>query len=154
MGAMSHYPAIETAEAGAAVLAAAGMPRMPARVLMALVASPDEGYTAAELSDRLGVSPAAISGAVRYLQSLHIVHKFNRPGERVSRYDSVDDGWHSMVGANVPVYLKLAALIEGIAEDNPGAPASGARARNIAGFLRFLAARLPELAAEYRAQLD
>ena len=49
------------------MLTAAGMPRMPARVMMALVGSPDEGYTAAELAERLGVSAAAVSGAVRYL---------------------------------------------------------------------------------------
>ena len=36
------------------MLTAAGMARMPARVMMALVGSPDEGYTAAELSERLG----------------------------------------------------------------------------------------------------
>ena len=38
------------------MMTAAGMPRMPARVMMALVAAPESGYTAAELADRLGVS--------------------------------------------------------------------------------------------------
>ena len=65
----------EPAEQAAAMMTAAGMPRMPARVMMALVGSPDEGYTAAELAERLGVSAAAVSGAVRYLQSIHIIHR-------------------------------------------------------------------------------
>jgi DNA-directed RNA polymerase specialized sigma24 family protein len=61
------HPGTGPAEQAAALLTAAGMARMPARVMMALVGSPDEGYTAAELGERLGVSAAAVSGAVRYL---------------------------------------------------------------------------------------
>ena len=47
-----------------------GFPRMPARVLMGLMAADEERLTAGELAKRLAVSPAAISGAVRYLQQL------------------------------------------------------------------------------------
>jgi DNA-binding transcriptional regulator GbsR (MarR family) len=43
-----------------------GLPRMPARVFAALLTAPDGRLTAAELAERLQVSPAAISGAVRY----------------------------------------------------------------------------------------
>ena len=42
-----------------------GFPRMPSRVLITLMAADEEALTAAELAGRLGVSPAAISGAVR-----------------------------------------------------------------------------------------
>ncbi len=55
------------------MMTAAGMPRMPARVMMALIAAPEGGYTASQLGERLGVSAAAVSGAVRYLQQLHFV---------------------------------------------------------------------------------
>ena len=48
------FPGAEAAERAAAMLTAAGMPRMAARVMMALVGSPDEGYSAAELAERLG----------------------------------------------------------------------------------------------------
>ena len=56
----SEHPGVDAAEQAAAMLTSAGMARMPARVMMALVGSPDEGYTAAELGDRLGVSAAAV----------------------------------------------------------------------------------------------
>lgn len=44
-----------------------GFPRMAARVLMVMMAADEEALTAAELGDRLEISPAAVSGAVRYL---------------------------------------------------------------------------------------
>ena len=46
---------------------------MPARVFAALLIAPDARLTAAELAERLQVSPAAISGAVRYLVQVRMV---------------------------------------------------------------------------------
>lgn len=146
------HSGIEPAEQGAAIMTAAGMPRMPARVMMALVASPDDGYTAAELADRLGVSAAAISGAVRYLESMRIIHRLSRPGGRVVRYDIVDDGFHSMITGNVPVYERMADAMDRVADQNEGAPASAARTRDLADFFRFLARRMPGLVDEWSAQ--
>lgn len=146
------HPGMHPAEQAAALMTAAGMPRMPARVMMALVGSPDDGYTAAELAERLGVSAAAVSGAVRYLQQLHMIHRISRPGDRRDRYDLVDDGWHAVLLANTPLYVRLADFIERIADENPAAPASVRRARDMADFFRFLAGRLPRLLREWEAE--
>lgn len=154
MGERMDHPGIDTAEQAAGMLAAAGLPRMPARVVMALVGSPDAGYSAAELGDRLGVSPAAVSGAVRYLQSLRMIQRLSRPGERVARYDLTDDGWRSMVTANAPLYTRLAESMEAIAAENADAPLSVARALRTADFLRFLAERLPQLVVEWEASRE
>ena len=51
----------------ALLLDEAGVPRMPARVFAAILADDAGRLTAGELAERLQVSPAAISGAVRYL---------------------------------------------------------------------------------------
>jgi MarR family len=147
-----EHPGVEPAEHAAAMLAAAGMARMPARVMMALVGSPDDGYTAAELADRLGVSAAAVSGAVRYLVSMRFVQRLPRPGDRRDRYDIVDDAWAGMISANAPLYASLAAAMDGIADENGDAPVSVARAREIADFLRYLSERMPRLADEWRAE--
>jgi DNA-binding MarR family transcriptional regulator len=127
------------------------MARMPARVMMALVGSPDAGYTAAELGERLGVSAAAVSGAVRYLVSMRLIQRVSRPGDRRDRYDLTDDAWHGMLTANTPLYASLADHMDRIADDNSDAPLSVARARNTADFLRFLAARMPSLIDEWEA---
>lgn len=147
-----RHPGAGAAEEAAALMTAAGMPRMPARVMMALVGSPDEGYTAAELGERLGVSAAAVSGAVRYLQTLRIVRRLPRPGERRARYDLADDAFADVTVASAPVYARLAVQMTAIADDNPDAPASAARAREAADFLRYLAERMPQLAVEWREQ--
>lgn len=147
-----EHPGVEAAEQAAAMLTAAGMARMPARVMMALVGSPDEGYTAAELGQRLGVSAAAVSGAVRYLTSMRFIHRISRPGDRRDRYDIADDAWHGMMTANAPLYARLAAFMDQIAADNGDAPLSAARARDVADFLRFLSTRMPQLVDEWRAQ--
>lgn len=150
-GAGGVHPGAGPAEQAAAMMTAAGMARMPARVMMALVGSPDEGYTAAELAERLGVSAAAVSGAVRYLQSMRMIGRISRPGDRRDRYDLADDAWQGVVAGNAPMYLRLAELMEAIADENEAAPASVARARETASFLRFLAERMPQLAEEWRA---
>src|SRR5688572_32624109 len=108
----TEHPGMEQAEQAAAMLAAAGMARMPARVMMALVGSPDDGYTAAELAERLGVSAAAVSGAVRYLVGMRLIQHLSRPGDRRDRYDLVDDAWACMITANAPLYSGLAAQMD------------------------------------------
>jgi MarR family len=143
------HPGTAAAEQAAAMLTTAGMARMPARVMMALVGSPDEGYTAADLADRLGVSAAAVSGAVRYLQSMRLVQRLSRPGDRRDRYDLADDAWGGVITANIPLYTGLAALMDRIADDNTGAPVSKRRAHDSADFLRFLAERMPALVEEW-----
>jgi DNA-binding transcriptional regulator GbsR (MarR family) len=134
------------------MLTTAGMARMPARVMMALVGSPDQGYTAAELGDRLGASPAAVSGAVRFLQSMRLIQRVSRPGDRRDRYDLTDDAWHGMLTANAPLYASLADHMDRIADQNTAAPLSVERARKIADFLRYLSARLPSLVDEWHAE--
>ena len=108
-------------------MTAAGMARMPARVMMALAGSPDDGYTAAELAERLGVSAAAVSGAVRYLQSIRLIDRISRPGHRRDRYELAADAWHGVVSGNAPTYIRLADLMEAIADQNADAEASARR---------------------------
>ncbi|MDQ6739943.1 MAG: MarR family transcriptional regulator, partial [Actinomycetota bacterium] len=69
-------------EQSAAVLASAGFPKMPARVLMSLMVSDDGALTASELAQRLEVSAAGISGAVRYLQTIGIIRRVAQSGSR------------------------------------------------------------------------
>jgi DNA-binding MarR family transcriptional regulator len=146
------FPGAEAAERAAAMLTAAGMPRMSARVMMALVGSPDEGYSAADLAERLGVSAAAVSGAVRYLQQIHIIHRISRAGDRRDRYELIDDGWHAVLTANAPLYIMLADLIDAVADENPGAPLSTERARDMSAFFRFFAQRMPAFLDEWDAE--
>ncbi|KAA9108552.1 MarR family transcriptional regulator [Microbacterium rhizomatis] len=134
------------------MMTAAGMPRMPARTLMALIAAPAGGYTAAELGDRLGVSAAAVSGAVRYLQTLRMVHRMSRAGDRRDRYELAHDVWYGVMTSNAPLYDRLAGFIERIGDEQEDDPDARARAADMAAFFRFMSARMPQLVDEWEAQ--
>ena len=77
----------------AAVLVQAGILRMPARVLAALLVSETGSMTSAELVEQLQVSPAAVSGAVRYLSNFRLLSVEREPGSRRDRYRILEDGW-------------------------------------------------------------
>src|SRR5260370_19263214 len=62
-----------------------GFPRMAGRVLFALMTCDEPGLTAPELASGLDASPAAISGAVRYLTQLGLVVREPVPGSRRDR---------------------------------------------------------------------
>jgi len=147
----------EVLEHSAAVLTAAGFPKMPARVLMALTVTETPGLTAAELAERLGASAAAISGAVRYLQTVGIIRRVSQTASRRDRYELPGD-WYSSLVKNSPVYGVLADQADAglAAVDDPASPAT-ARLRDMAGFYRFLQGRLPDLLDEWeqiRAERD
>ncbi len=140
----------EAAEQSAALLTAAGMPKMPARVLMALTVAEDGGLTALELGKVLGVSAAAISGAVRYLQSIAIVRRVAQPGSRRDRYEVPPNAWLSSFAQERPVYRALADLADtAINAIGDRTTTAAGRLDEMASFYRFLDARLPGLMAEW-----
>ena len=53
--------------------------------------------TAAELGEVLAVSPASVSGAVRYLQQMRMIHREREPGSRRDVFVVADDAWHDMM---------------------------------------------------------
>jgi DNA-binding MarR family transcriptional regulator len=70
-----------------------GLSRMAARVLVALVTTDAGALTAAELVQRLRVSPASVSKAVGYLEKLDLVRREHEPRQRRERYVIDDDTW-------------------------------------------------------------
>ena len=138
----------------ASVLVAAGIPPMPARVFVALLVTDSGRLTAAELAEVLKVSPAAVSGAVRYLTQLNLVHKERVPGSRRDYYRMPDDIWTDLFRLRNQVMQRWAALIEeGIALLGADTEA-GARLAGHATFFEFVSREMPEVLKrwdEYRA---
>ena len=88
----------------ALTLTETGIPRMPARVFAYIIADDADRYTAAELADGLQVSPAAISGAMRYLVDARMVFKEREPGLRADVYRIYDgDLWGTIMSARLPI---------------------------------------------------
>ena len=133
----------------AAELAAEGFPRLPAQVLMALMVSPTGTMTASELAGALGVSPAAVSGAVRYLGVLGFVRVAVVPGTRRHVYSLPAVPWYASTLVQDRYSSLLALLDDGLRDLEPGAVRE--RLAEMAGFFRFLRAEMPRLWERWRA---
>jgi DNA-binding transcriptional regulator GbsR (MarR family) len=90
----SAQPLRQFVEDFALTLVAAGVPRMPARVFSCLLVSEHGRLTAAELAARLTVSPAAVSGAIQYLDTVQLVRRIREPGSRRDHYVVEHDVWY------------------------------------------------------------
>ena len=127
-----------------------GMARMPARVFAALLVDDDGRLTAAELAELLGVSPAAISGAVRYLSQIGMVSRGREPGERRDHYQVSADTWYEVVGRRDQLLARWEQdLDEGIKAVGPDTPA-GDRLEETRRFFEFLRHEGPRVMARWR----
>lgn len=145
------------AENLALTLVQLGIQRMPARVFAALTVSDSGRMTAAELASWLEVSPAAISGAVRYLDQVGLVAKEREPGERRDHYRIYDDFWFaSYLKRDRMMRMWRDATVEGVSTVGPDTPA-GRRLAHMADFLDFMVKEIPALFDRWhqeRAQRD
>lgn len=135
----------------AAVLVTAGFPAMPARVFAALVVTNAGRLSSAELVELLQISPAAVSGAVRYLTGLGLVHKERVPGSRREYYRLPADIWRQVMTMQLQVLSRWSALLkEGIDIVGKDSPA-GERMADHAAYFEFLAAEMPPLLGRWDA---
>ncbi|MGW6060607.1 GbsR/MarR family transcriptional regulator [Streptomyces sp. NPDC055189] len=138
----------------AAQLVEAGMPRMPARIFAALLASDSGALTSAELGERLQVSPAAVSGAVRYLTQQHMVSREREPGTRRDIFRVHSNQWYEAL-ANRDGILKRweSALNDGVASLGPDTPAGRRMAETLA-FFEFVQLELDGMLERWRVHRE
>jgi predicted transcriptional regulator len=134
----------------ALMMTEAGLPRMPARVFGALLAADTGKRTASQLAESLQVSPAAISGAVRYLAQVRLVLRARDPGERRDHYELFDDLWYEMYANRDKQFAEWATIMnegaEALGEHTP----AGARLATSAQFFEFLRGEIPKLMQHWR----
>jgi DNA-binding transcriptional regulator GbsR (MarR family) len=149
-GTPEHEELLRYVERLALAFASTGWPRMASRVFAYALAHNADRYTAAELSRGLRVSPAAISGAVRYLVSNGLLAKEREPGARVDTYRLYHDLWYEIAlqrGDYIEPFIKIAEEgAELLGRETPG----GRRMAETAEFYAFIRRRLPDLLTEWR----
>lgn len=135
-------------------LALVGFPRMPGRVLAALMVAETGRLTSAELSARLQASPAAISGAVRYLEQINLVRRDRDPGSRRDHYSLFDDTWVNAIRMRDQAMSRLVDTFkEGVAvlgEDT----VAGDRMVETLDFWEFIVAEGPQLVDRWLERRD
>lgn len=135
----------------ALLLADAGLARMPARVFAALLVTESGKMTAGEIADTLRVSPAAVSGAVRYLLQVELIVRRRDPGERRDHYEVTDDMWYEAYANRDKLMEQWSlAMAEGVAAVGPDTKA-GWRLETSRQFFDFLREQIPELMDKWRA---
>lgn len=129
----------------ATALVESGMQRMAARVFAALLSADTGRRTAAELSALLQASPAAISGAVRYLEQVSLASRERDPGTRHDVYRVNNDVWYrASVSRDRMLTRFIETLSEGVAAVGPDSPA-GERMAETRDFFAYLLRELPQL---------
>ena len=129
----------------ALVLVDAGMARMPARAFVAILMSEPGRMTAGELAAALRVSPAAISGAVRYLLDTGFVHREREPGARVDAYAVAKDVWSDIYFQRLLQAPAWESVVREGVDLLPKRSAGRARLEETAEFFAFIRAELPKM---------
>jgi predicted transcriptional regulator len=130
----------------------AGTPKMMARVLACLCISDTGSLTAAELVQRLQVSPASISKAVAFLDDQGLIRR-EHDTRRRERYIFDDDVWYQSMMATAQSTAQLATTArQGVPILGAATPAA-TRLENIGRFLDHVSESIARAAGQAREVL-
>lgn len=150
----SSAPLPQFVEDFALALTGLGFARMPARVFCLALAAPEESLTAREIADRLGVSAAAVSGAVKYLGQINLLRRFRTPGERVDRFGLGDEVWAPVFEAEIAAYEPLRQICLQAIASGDLAGRGAERVGETTAFLAFMAEEMSGLLERWRDTRD
>jgi predicted transcriptional regulator len=136
-----------------AMMVLTGLAPMPARVLTCLFLSDAGSFTAAELVERLRVSPASISKAVGYLEPLGLVRR-ERDNRRRERYLIDDDVWYRAWSASSRSVAMWADEARHGADVLGAATPAGVRLRTTSQFFDFVGQDMAQAAEHWRQTLS
>lgn len=134
----------------ASLMVKTGLSRMTARVLACLYATDTGSLTAAELVQRLQVSPASISKAVGDLEGQELIRRRRSPGGRRDRYMIDDDVWYYAWLASARMNALLANAARQGAVSLGAATPAGVRLQDMSQFLEHIGIDMIEAAEHWR----
>jgi DNA-binding transcriptional regulator GbsR (MarR family) len=139
------------------LLAETGWPRMAARVFAAILGSEQGRLTAAELSDQLQASPAAISGAVRYLLQMRLASRERDPGSRRDVYLIQDDFWYQSMMRQDTFLVRWEESVQQMLKAAGKGTVTSRKLRATLGFLEFIQEEVDALSDRWvkrKAEID
>ncbi|PPK65899.1 MarR family protein [Actinokineospora auranticolor] len=137
----------------ALLLSDAGMQRMPARVFTCLLTTEAGRLSATELAESLQVSPAAISGAVRYLEQVNMIRRGREPGERRDHYALADESWFELMAHRDKLLAAWAVAMADGADLLGRDTRAGKRLAMTQLFFEFMRREMETLGDRWRAEL-
>ncbi|MEU4547732.1 GbsR/MarR family transcriptional regulator [Nonomuraea dietziae] len=127
-----------------------GLPRMTARVLTCLYVTDGGSLTAAELVQRLQVSPASISKAVGELEQQELIRRERDPRRRRDRYVIDADAWLRGWMASARQNTMLADFARQGAQVLGATTPAGTRMQDIGHFFEHVGQAMIQAAEEWR----
>jgi len=147
-----HRRLLRAVERVAALLVDAGMPRMASRVFAYALADDADHYTAADFATGLQVSPAAVSGALRYLLDTRLLVREREPGVRANVYRvHSDDVWSAIMTARLPLLEMWEKAVADAAEMIGADHRGGRRLRETQEYFRFSREEMAGLIERWQA---
>ncbi|GGQ20175.1 GbsR/MarR family transcriptional regulator [Streptosporangium pseudovulgare] len=137
-------------ESFTALLVQQGLPRMEARVLVCLYITDSGALTAADLVQRLHVSPASVSHAVAFLERQGMLSRERIPGTRRERYVIDDEIWLRTMLASLQMNDALMAASQRGAEILGAATPAGARFESSAELLLLVSEAFQQVVERWR----
>ncbi|SEH01321.1 MarR family protein [Nonomuraea solani] len=131
------------------VLVASGLTRMSARVLACLCLTHSGGLTAADLVQRLRVSPASISKAVGELEVMNLIGR-ERNHRRRDRYIVDQEIWYRSLLASAQFNTNIAKVARESAEALGRSTPAGARMNAMSEFFEQVGRETIAVAERYR----
>jgi DNA-binding transcriptional regulator GbsR (MarR family) len=145
-------PSARYVERMGTALADAGLRRLPSRVFAALTADEDGRMTSAELVEALGVSPASVSDAVRYLSQVGFIHRERERGGRRDVYVVDDDAWLQAMLREDQTYAPMIAALDDAVRSLPEASQARRRLLLMREFLEFVGEEVKGIAERWLAR--
>jgi predicted transcriptional regulator len=138
-------------ERSAGDLVQGGMPRMPARVFSCLLVSQESTLSSVELAERLHISAAAVSGAVRYLAQTHLLSRERQPGSRREHFRLHHNVWYEAVADRDAMLARWAATMRAGVDVVGGDSPAGRRMGEASEFLQFLQQEMESILHRWHA---
>jgi DNA-binding transcriptional regulator GbsR (MarR family) len=128
-----------------------GVPRAAGQILALLLVGPEEGLTAAELSEQLNASTGSVSTMTRLLGHLGMVERLRLPGERRDRYRLRADALVRNMEERARETTVMRELMQDaleVAQDQ----AAKSRVGEMVEFYSFFEREIPKLIEKWRSE--
>ncbi|MDQ3157924.1 MAG: MarR family transcriptional regulator [Actinomycetota bacterium] len=118
---------------------------MASRAFAALLISESGALKSREIADVLDVSPAAVSGAVKYLEQAKLVRRTRLAGERIDRFVLGDDAWYTAMTMRNEIFVELNRALERGIESLPESSGAFARLEETRDFFTYIQREMPKM---------
>ena len=136
------------------VLEGFGMTRIAARVLSALLVADPPEQTAEGLAATLQASRGAISGGTTMLETMGLIERKRRPGDRKDYFRNKPNAWFEATKKQIAFVSHLRGLAEKGLEILDDAPEVTEGLRDMRDMLVFYERELPEMLARWAEKAE